>query len=123
MKNRIIAMTIDYVIILLICQISLIIYASLKEFNVFEATNSIIATVMILTIFKDVVFKNASIGKKIMKIEIRKEDDKIPPISTVILRNLTVIIWPLECLLIVMRKKRIGDIICGTKVAEKKLQL
>ncbi len=117
MKNRIIAMVIDYIIILLICQISLIIYASLKEFNVFEATNSITALVMILTISKDVVFKNASVGKKIIKIEVRKEDDKIPTLSTIILRNITVIIWPLECMLILMRKKRIGDIICDTKVA------
>ncbi len=118
MKKRIIAMIIDFIIILLICQIPLHIYAMLKDFNIFEATNSVIATVMILTIFKDAVFKNASIGKKIMKIEIRKDDNKIPPISIIILRNITVIIWPLECLLILMRKKRIGDIICNTKIVE-----
>jgi len=118
MKKRIIAMMIDYIIILVICHIPLIIYIELADFNIFEAIDSMISLVMILVIFKDLIFRNASIGKKIMKLEIRKQDNKIPPIYAIILRNITVSIWPLECILILMNKNRIGDMIFNTKVIE-----
>ncbi len=118
MKKRILAMFIDYLIVLLISLIPLFVYAMVNDFNVFEAVNSIISFSMFLLILKDLLYKNASIGKKIMKIEIRKKDNEFPSITTVILRNITVIIWPLECLLILLKKDRIGDIICDTKVIE-----
>ena len=118
MKKRISAMIIDYFIILAVSQIPLIIYTIVSDFNIFEALNSVIMIVMILVIFKDFVFRNASIGKKIMKLEIRKSDDKIPSITAIIFRNITVSIWPLECILILMKKTGIGDLICDTKVVE-----
>lgn len=118
MKKRIYAIIIDYLIILAICQIPLIIYTMLKDFNIFEALDSKITIVMILTIFKDLTFRNASIGKKIMKIEIRKRDNKVPTITTIIIRNITVAIWPLECILILMKKDRLGDLMCDTKIIE-----
>ncbi len=119
MKKRIFAIVIDYLIILFICLIPLFIYAMANAFNVFEALNSVTSFSMLLLILKDLPFKNASIGKRIMKIEIRKENNEVPSICQIILRNITIIIWPIECLLILLKKKRIGDIICNTKVIEK----
>lgn len=45
---------------------------------------------------KDLPFKNASIGKRIMKLEIKSKDNESPNTLTLVLRNITIIIWPLK---------------------------
>ena len=117
MRERILALLIDFLIIMSICLIPLIIYSIVTGI---EAMNSYISTVTLLILLKDLPFKNASIGKKIMKIEVRKTNNQIPSIFIIIIRNITVCIWLLECILLLMNKKRIGDWICDTKVVESK---
>lgn len=125
MRKRILAMIIDYLIISLI--ISLIVhvplfvyaYISKPELDIlFDDTlfTFIMGLCLILILFKDLLFKNKSIGKKIMGIEIRDNNNKIPSFPILIFRNITVIIWPIECLLILLKKNRIGDTIFKTKI-------
>lgn len=121
MRKRIVAMIIDYYIILLIVYIPLFFYVCINKPEpdiLFDDTlfTFIMASCVILILFKDLLFKNKSIGKKIMGIEIRDNNNKIPSFPILILRNITVIIWPIECLLILLKKNRIGDTIFKTKI-------
>ncbi len=72
-----------------------------------------------IVISKDLYFKNGSLGKKIFKLEIVTLRNERPTNLVKILRNLTIIIWPIECVLILIGKERIGDRLCKTKVVEK----
>lgn len=119
-KNRTIAICIDYFIILLITSLPLqgaIILQSSKITN--SSMNIYLLSIYILLLFKDTVHKNASIGKKIMKIEVLKKDGNIPKISILILRNAFLIIWPLEVFFLIKNNQRIGDLVFGTKVVDK----
>ena len=69
---------------------------------------------------KDLIFKNQSIGKKIMKLEIVNKENEKPNKFILICRNLTVFIWPLEIILLLIFNKRIGDILFNTQVVEVK---
>ncbi len=73
----------------------------------------------LLLIFKDVV-KGQSIGKRIMKIAVRKMENtsEIPGISTLLLRNLFLVIWPIELKTFFSSKNnlRLGDKLLKTTV-------
>lgn len=73
----------------------------------------------ILFVFKD-VFKNGSIGKKIMKLKIIDSDTKEDSsIGKRILRNTTWILSWIEIIVYLISNKRIGDRIARTEVVEK----
>lgn len=71
-----------------------------------------------LLVFKDITFRNASIGKKILKIEIQGYNDKLPSLTTIILRNVFLILWPIEILIFLIYNKSIGDIIFKTRIID-----
>ena len=66
-------------------------------------------------LFKD-VFGKRSVGKKVAKLKIVSENDSTPGIIQLIARNITFYIWPIEALLLLLDKKRLGDVIAKTKV-------
>lgn len=73
----------------------------------------------ILFVFKD-VFKNGSIGKKIMKLKIIDSDTKEDSsIVKRILKNTTWILSWIEIIVYLISNKRIGDRIARTEVVEK----
>ncbi len=75
----------------------------------------------LLLIIKDFIFKNASIGKRIFKIEIAKTDGTRLTIVDALKRTLPVIILlPIEVFLLVVNDKRIGDIWAKTSIIQKK---
>lgn len=76
--------------------------------------------IFLLLLFKDIIFKNASIGKKIMNIEIRRYNNKLPNLTTIILRNAFLILWPIEILIFLIYNKSIGDMIFGTRIIDSK---
>lgn len=76
--------------------------------------------VFTLFILKDLAFKNASIGKKICGLEVRMNDNTKPPIIILLIRNFTILIYPIEILMIIFFGKRIGDYIFKTSVVVKK---
>lgn len=84
--------------------------------------NNVFVTIVVsfLIIIKDLMFKNASLGKRIMRIEIKKVTNATPKFYELVFRNIFLFIWPIEVLLILFQNKRIGDIVFKTKVVEKK---
>ena len=111
MTKRILAIFIDSFIVNLIITIM---YSHFFWTNVNYAISYILSLSMF--IFKDIVFKNKSIGKKIIGLEITTKNGQKPKFFILLLRNLFVIIWPVEFITLIMLKKTIGDIIFKTKV-------
>lgn len=123
--RRIIAFLIDYYILLMAGFIVAFIIKSIG--TIFEINfmmnslnfliNKIAMPIAILGLFvKDLVFKNYSIGKKLMNLEIRSLNNNSLSIFQLIARNLFYIVWPLEVLILIIIGKRLGDIIFKTEV-------
>lgn len=75
--------------------------------------------VMVVFSFKDFVYKYASIGKHILNLEIVSADGKKLPRFKLFARNfLLLFIWPVECILILLFNKRIGDYIFNTIIVD-----
>ena len=70
---------------------------------------------MFILIFKDII-GGQSIGKRIMKIKVVDLYDNKPNIFRLILRNITIFIWPVEFLLLLLGKRKIGDILAKTEI-------
>ncbi len=101
---------IDYLIVLLL---------TCPTIFYFETGNIYVGIfIMIMLSFKDLLFTNKSIGKIKMNLEVLTNDDKIPNKYVLYFRNFTLIIWPIEIIMIALFNKRIGDLIFGTKVVE-----
>lgn len=110
------ALIIDFLLIVIITTIVYIIYLFFTNLTFFNKLEYLILSWVLLLSFKDVVFRNASIGKKIMNIEIRTLNDNVPMLIVIVLRNFTIIVATLEIILIVISNKRLGDYIFNTKV-------
>ena len=118
MSKRILAFLIDYFA-------SMMILALVGFFSFFDFTNRFLGQIygivlifcVFIIYFKD-VFAGQSIGKRIMKLKVVCLDNKRPNIIVLIIRNITLLIWPIEALLVLLDKPRIGDIIAKTKVVD-----
>lgn len=66
-------------------------------------------------ILKDII-GGRSIGKRVTKIKVVKKTGLKASWPRLILRNITILIWPIEALLLLIGKERIGDFIAETKV-------
>lgn len=117
--KRFIALYIDFLISFIF-----IYFPVLISDNVFE--NIIVVRVIItiislcsfvwLMIHKDLLFKNASIGKKLMGLKIYNNNE-IPEKNIIIKRNeLTFLIFPLYIFLILFKNKSYGDLKYNTEV-------
>lgn len=122
LDKRIIAFLIDWVA--LCCLQSMIIGVFLLP-NIRSISSSLlissIVTATIITfsinLLKDSV-NGMGLGKRIMKIGIRKEENstQIPSIVQLVIRNLFIILWPIEVLLLAKNGKRLGDTVTKTDV-------
>ena len=74
--------------------------------------------IFVLVIFKDISGK--SLGKRATNIKIVCSNDNMrsPNIFKRVLRNITIIILPIEVLIIMLGKTRIGDRIAKTEILE-----
>ena len=61
-----------------------------------------------------------SVGKRLLKLRLVEGNNKKPPILKRILRNLTMIIYPIEALIIIVRKdhRKLMDLVFDTNVIE-----
>lgn len=83
----------------------------------FETFNTIIGFGMIYYLLKD-IFKGRSIGKRLIGlrvVDINNTND-VPGKIRLVVRNITVLIWPIELLILIFKHRRIGDIITKTNV-------
>ena len=82
----------------------------------------VVMTIGFILYFAKDSFKGISVGKWIMGIMIRDENDqnKIPSFGRLFLRNLFIIIWPIEFIVLATndQKKRLGDKIAKTVVVK-----
>lgn len=72
---------------------------------------------VIIYLLKDIV-NGRSIGKRLTNISVRDGANgvQVPPAWRLLLRNLTIFIWPVEIIILLLTGKRIGDFIFKTQV-------
>lgn len=71
-----------------------------------------------ILICKDLLYRNRSVGKRLCKLVIVKDDGGAPSEFQLALRNIFSMFWIVELFMILISKKhkKIGDFICNTKV-------
>jgi len=110
---------IDFYVICLLASIFVGII-TLGQFSVTQFSIVIyLVSCFLLLLVKDITFKDASIGKRMLKLKIvRFDGTKVSTVDT-IKRNLTILLLPIEIVLVLTKNKRIGDIIAKTSVISK----
>ncbi len=85
--------------------------------SLFFLSDYIFYIVIIMFLLRDIFFINGSLGKRIIKLKIVNYPDQsqVKWIKR-IFRNVTTIIWPIEGVILLIAKKRIGDMIVKTDV-------
>lgn len=129
--KRLIAISIDFLIIVIVSSI----ISSIVLINNVSGVVSIILTIIGIFIYvsvffgmlitKDIVFGNASIGKKVVGIGIYDKHEK-PMLDKKILikRNLELFpTFPIDVIDVLISNKRRGDIIYNTQVLNTKKQI
>ena len=115
--KRMIAAIIDFFAIAMVAMIFVGVFTALKiDRTVLGIVYS--AFLALLVLFKDFVFKNASFGKKFLQLKIVKTDGTKPRFIDLLLRTLTLAIFPVEIILVLVRNKRLGDALAKTAVVE-----
>ena len=115
--KRILAAIIDFYIICFLSSAFICIF-TLGEFSITPFSIIVYLTIsLLLLLFKDFMFKNTSIGKRIFKLKVAKTDGTNLMIVDVIKRNIPIIILlPVEALLLIINNRRIGDILAKTSI-------
>ncbi|MBR5236911.1 MAG: RDD family protein [Clostridia bacterium] len=116
MNKRILAFLVDYFA-------SMIILALVGLFSFLNITNRfwsqlygiLLFFCVFIICFKD-IFAGQSFGKRIMKLKVVSLENKQPNVLVLLIRNITLLVWPIEVLLVLLDKPRIGDVIAKTKV-------
>lgn len=112
--KRVIAFIIDYFICYEISR-----YANAYFYGTrpdFRAALMFFLTLMLMLILKDFAICGRSIGKRIMKLNIVSADGGKARIWQMLLRNVTLIISPVEIILVLMGGRRLGDRLAKTEV-------
>lgn len=123
-KRRIAAFLIDHFVMTFL-MVSMVFIALGPDFIEHENTEKVRSTMfwvmlpgLLLYLSKDSI-KGISIGKWIMGIMVRNESNsEIPNFAKLFIRNLLIVIWPIEFIVLAIssKKKRLGDLIAKTKV-------
>ena len=116
-NKRIVAAIIDFYIICFLSSAFICVF-TLGKFSITPfSIISYLAISIILLLFKDLVIKNTSIGKRILKLEVVKTDGtKLMP-TDIIKRNIPfIVLLPVEVFLLITNNKRIGDIWAKTSI-------
>lgn len=118
--KRISAFLIDYFIITIIASPFLVL--DILEINMEnDILNLIIKNLFVIIILlgiflKDIFDESGSIGKRIIGIKIKEFDYETIPKWKLILRNMTIIIWPIEVIVLLITKTKIIDGILNLEV-------
>ncbi|MBQ6884110.1 MAG: RDD family protein [Clostridia bacterium] len=116
--KRLLAAFIDFLFMCYIASVTVLILTFGKMEQDYESMCISLVVVFLYALIKDIVFKDASIGKKVMKIMLVPADGKNISFIKHIKRNLTIVLAPLELFLIWSDNRRIGDIWAKTAVVE-----
>ena len=122
-RKRIIAFLIDCIIIVSPCIFFSIIYVFFGNFISKLKFKNVIYVLYLISMFfcyigllgKDVISKR-SVGKRIVNIKILSLDGTKPNYFQLIIRNIFMLIWPIEALMLLLDQPRLGDRIAKTKI-------
>ena len=120
-KYRAFAFMTDFFVITLILVVPFILFTFRHMENnpeiMFMAFPVFMITGFFAACFKD-IFKGQSLGKFIFGIAVRDSDDetKIPPATKLFVRNVFSFLWPIELIVLLISKRKLGDKIAGTDV-------
>ena len=115
--KRLLAAIIDFYIICFLSSTVVLVF-TVGELNItpFSITIYLISCIL-LALFKDFTFKNASIGKRIFKLQVIETNGRELKLFNILKRNVPVIVLlPVEVILLIIGDKRIGDIWAKTSV-------
>lgn len=119
MEKRVLAFLIDYGIICILSAVLSLVAMLLQDQS--QVITGILTGIVLLLdfvyIFKDVV-GGQSIGKRFEKIKVVGKDGNDTDLIRLIARNITLVIWPVEAILLILGRERIGDKLAKTKVIE-----
>ena len=111
MQKRLIAAAIDsYIVVFIITVPILLIGIELDSWL-------LIAVGGVLLCLKDV--SGRSVGKKLLKLNLLDVDsERAPSLIKRILRNISMVIWPVEVFFLLSKRRRIGDVLFHTRVEQ-----
>ncbi len=123
-RKRLLSFTIDFFIIMIPLLIVCFLYAAFEQ-GANEVFKKILYFMVLLAVLwyvfgiylKDIIGRR-SIGKKIMHLKIEDKKGHEASIIQLIVRNLSFFIWPVEAVLLLLDKERIGDKVAGTRVVD-----
>ena len=124
LKKRIIASIIDWGIICIVCGILSVILPSYQicDFEIIKVFITLWVYSLYVS-FKDLLFRNASLGKIMVGLRIVKiNSNEKASVSSVIMRNVVLlvpIIWWIDFYKVLKRKTRLADIWFNTQVITK----
>ena len=121
MEKRILSFLIDHITIWFVFALFVVVEMFVqKDFELFLNKYYIFLLLfMFIYVFKDVI-NGQSIGKRILKIKVVDLSGNVPKLPNLIIRNITILIWPVEAILVLLYKERLGDRLAKTKVVEQK---
>ena len=126
-QQRVLAIGIDYIVIRIFSRILAMFLLNNIEILAIglESAELQFAFFVVFMCLKDTLFKNASLGKKLLGLVVVKKSGYEPHKKALILRNiLLVFIFPLELYRFFVEKdERYGDVVANTKVVYKVEQL
>ena len=115
--KRIMSILIDVTIIIVGIPILLI-----PLLFIFGLANDVLSRVLLLSLIYSLLlckdlFQGQSIGKRIVKLRVKNVDNSRASLYKLVLRNLFIIIWPIEFIMCFINpQRRLGDIVVRTKL-------
>ena len=122
-RKRILAFIIDDMLVITPCLLLSLVYIfdqKAIDTSSFAKTFYIIYLLSMVWGSYGIIFKDLlggrSLGKKLLRLSIYSKNGSKPTILQLLIRNLFLIIWPVELMLLLFDKTRIGDKIAKTIV-------
>ena len=115
--KRLMAIAIDLIFIIILCLIPYFLFCIFNKSS-FKDIPIIMLLILIIFINKDLAFKNKSLGKKVMDIEIRTINEEKPNFLIIIFRNIFIFLYSIDLFSLILFNKRIEDYFFDTKVIE-----
>lgn len=123
-KRRFLAFLIDYMIFALFFTIICTVFYVAEQFFIVENGPTfymlygiLLLFTMLLFIAKD-CYRGKSIGKKLEKLKVVSNRGDKATIFQLFIRNITILIWPVEFLLLLLDKEKLGDRLANTMVTD-----
>lgn len=111
--KRLLSLTIDMYIV---CSLGLVLYFISQDLNLPPLIDDLVNVFPFVLLLSKDSFSGQSIGRKIFKIKVIEISTQQPNPWKSLFRNLLLILWPVEIILLLSGSNRIADKILGTEV-------